>query len=81
MPDTHGPITDRNREVMNGLARGINDVLGGQLFTLLVYEPDPKQGRVNYISNGKREDIITAMKELIARFEGRYAEAPGRQPQ
>jgi hypothetical protein len=80
MDKTHGPISDRYRERMNGLARGIADVLGeGVLFTLLVYEPDPKDGRVNYISNGRREDTVTAMKELIARFDGRYQETSAKQ--
>jgi hypothetical protein len=28
------------------------------------------QGRVSYMSNGARSDVITMMKEAIARFEG-----------
>jgi hypothetical protein len=31
----------------------------------------PKGARTNYISNGKREDIVVYLKELVARFEGR----------
>ena len=31
-------------------------------------------GRVNYIGNGKRDEVLTALKELVARWEGRYSE-------
>ena len=31
-------------------------------------------GRVNYIGNGKRSDVLVAMKEVVARWEGRYDE-------
>jgi hypothetical protein len=31
-------------------------------------------GRVNYISNGNREDMIVAVKEWLARAEGRHQE-------
>jgi hypothetical protein len=33
-------------------------------------------GRVNYISNGGRADVVTMLKEITARFEGQ-AEAKG----
>ena len=75
MSDTHGPITDRNRDVMNALAKGLDELLNRQGFVLLVFDEDTSGGRVNYISNRQRPDMLTAMKELIARFEGRYAES------
>jgi hypothetical protein len=34
-------------------------------------------GRVNYVSNATREDTIIAMKELLARWEGRYVDEEG----
>lgn len=41
-------------------------------FTLLVFEfGSPEDGRMNYISNAEREDMLTAMKEFIANAEGR----------
>lgn len=33
-----------------------------------------REKRMNYISNSKREDIIVALKELVANFEGRMQE-------
>lgn len=36
----------------------------------------PPDARVNYISNGQRTDIVTMMKEVVARFEGRAHDAP-----
>lgn len=32
--------------------------------------------RANWISNGKREDMVVLLKEVIARFEGRAHDAP-----
>jgi hypothetical protein len=40
-------------------------------FILLVFPFGGSDGRVNYISNGAdRKDVITMLKEQIARFEG-----------
>lgn len=38
----------------------------------------PVGGRVNYVSNSKREEIVVLLKEVVARFEGRAQDAPGR---
>jgi hypothetical protein len=84
----HGPIEEKQREFMNALARGIDDLLNGKDcpkekkktgFTLLVYdfETGPDGGRFNYISNSDRQDVIATMKEVIARHEGRYHEKGG----
>ena len=66
------PIETQYRENMNALASGISSILGpGVGFALLVFPlgsaPD---GRVNYISNAQRKDMLVAMKEFIARAEG-----------
>jgi hypothetical protein len=83
---THGPITDEYREKMNAIARTLDDIFNGPVrpkktgFVLLVFpfgENEPHRDRINYLSNGKREDVIVAMKELIARFEGRHIEEQG----
>ena len=76
----HGPIEVDQRELMNGIAEALDKLfnkLGGPsiVFTLLVAKAgDIKDGRVNYISNGQRDDVVAMMKELIARFEGRYSQ-------
>lgn len=73
------PIDPKVREVMNG----IGDLLGKQFkphgcgFALLVFDFGDK-GRMNYISNGTREDMIAAMKEFIARSEGSYHLGPAK---
>lgn len=71
------PIEDRYHEIMNTLAAFLDqsfNVEGKEktvCFTLLVCEfGQIKDGRVNYISNGDRQTVVTMMKELIARFEG-----------
>lgn len=80
------PIQKQHLEIMNGLAAGIDDVLNGADlprserkigFILLVAEFGRMEGgRVNYVSNGSREDMLTMLREYLARVEGRYAE-PG----
>ena len=80
-----GPIEERYRRRMNDLAEGLDRFLNGDMrganrktgFVLLVFPFGDESGRCNYISNGAaRADIVTMMKEQIARFEGQ-AEASG----
>jgi hypothetical protein len=83
---TLGPIIEDQREMMNGIARALDQGFNGDArgkdrkvaFVLLTAPFNTTDGRVNYISNGERSDIITMMKELLARFEGRYDEKGGR---
>ena len=54
---------------LNGRAKGKDKRFG---FLLLVAEFNKiEDGRVNYISNGERADMIAMMKEYLARLEGR----------
>jgi hypothetical protein len=64
---------------MNALARAIDQLFNGDKrgndrkvgFVLMVYNFGDEPGRCNYISNGAdRKDVVTLMKEMIARFEG-----------
>ena len=73
------PIEPVLHELMNGIARGLDEILNGDAkgedrkigFVLLVFPFGSSAGRCNYISNGAdRRDIITMLKEQIARFEG-----------
>lgn len=70
-------------EFMRSIAAGLDEVLNGEAvgtdrkigFALLTYEfGKPKDGKVNYIGNGERDDVRVALKELLARWEGRYAD-------
>jgi len=73
------PIQDEYRETMNLLAKFLDRSFNGEArgkdrmtgFVLLVFPfGDGKRDRINYISNGNRDDIVIALKEIVARFEG-----------
>jgi len=88
MPD---PIRPAYHKSMNSLAQGIDEALNGKRkpgkprklgFILLVAEfGQIENGRVNYISNGRREDMIAMLREYLARAEGRYHEPQKGPPQ
>jgi hypothetical protein len=72
------PIEPDLHDMMNALASGIDALLNGQDkdrpkkngFCLMVFPFDDFEGRANYISNARREDVIVLLKEQLARFEG-----------
>lgn len=80
------PIEARFRKSMNAVARAIDEAFNGRRkpnrkptvgFVLLVAEFGKIEGgRVNYISNGEREDMIAMLREYLARVEGRYSDGP-----
>ena len=82
------PVQPKYTQFMNKIARAIDEAFNGKRkpgkeptvgFVLLVAEFNKiEDGRVNYISNGERADMIAMMKEYIARAEGRYSETGGR---
>ena len=62
-----------SRNVMQELAQHIDSKLGKKYgFTLMVYEHNTEDGRMNYVSNSNREDVVKAMKEFIAETEGSW---------
>lgn len=69
----HKPIEEQHREIMNEVANLLDKVFAGHGWTLLVFDfhRTDDQSRMNYISNARREDMLVAMKEFIARNEGR----------
>lgn len=82
-----GPIEPRFIEQMNVLARFLDDQFNGEGvrgadrkvgFVLLVFPFENHTGRANYISNARREDIITLFKEQLAYFEGMPDNTGGR---
>lgn len=76
-----GPIQQEYHATMNAVAQGLDEMFNGKArgpdrktgFVLLVF-PFGEAGlkdRCNFISNGAdRRDVVTLMKEMIARFEG-----------
>lgn len=78
------PIQAEYLRKMNQLANLIDLALNGPrqpgtkrrlCFILLTAEfGKVEDGRVNYISNGERADMIAMLREYLARVEGRYVE-------
>jgi hypothetical protein len=73
------PIEPQYVEHMKAIAQVLDETFNGKLkgkdrptgFVLMVFPFNDHGGRANYISNGAdRRDIVTLMKEMIARFEG-----------
>lgn len=60
---------------MNHLAKTIDEVFRKREgFCLLVFPFAELDGRVRYISNADRASMLSAMKQFIARAEGRLPE-------
>jgi hypothetical protein len=76
------PIESGVLTPMNQLAALIDSALNGDAagtpqktygFALLVFKfGEGMDHRANYISNAERSSMLTALKEFIARMEGRY---------
>lgn len=73
------PLEEQYREKMIAIAAALDEVLNDGVkgparstgFVLLVFPFGDDSGRCNYISNGAdRRDVLTMLKEQIARFEG-----------
>lgn len=73
-------IEPRFEKLMNDIAKALDKGFNGPGprtigFVLAVFELDKlKDGRFNYISNSKREDVMILLKEAIAKFEGNAPE-------
>ena len=76
-------ISAEYRETMNGVAKGLDRLFNGDAkgasrrvgFVLLQFSFDgPEGARTNYISNVERGDMLVALKEMVARFEGQHHE-------
>lgn len=72
------PIEPKHREMMNALAHALDEALNGDAkgadkkigFCLMMFNFGEGPGRCNYISNASREDVVTLLKEQLARFQG-----------
>ena len=79
------PIDPKLHAVMNALAVQLDQILNPNAplktngFILLVFPFDGHEGRANYISNGKKEDILILLKEQVARLEHRIQETETKQ--
>lgn len=68
---SHGPVEKKHHDTMNAIAEVLDGALDGHGFCLLVFDKNSSDGRMNYICNCERSDMITAMKEFIANYEWR----------
>ncbi|MGF7151295.1 hypothetical protein FHS96_004958 [Sphingomonas zeicaulis] len=76
------PIEKKHRSLMNGVASALDhafnpDGKSSVVFTLFIAEAGKMEGgRVNYISNGSRDDMVAMVREWLNRVDGRGAHAP-----
>lgn len=77
---THRPIPDKHKEALNNVAKFLDEGLNPGTkkevaFALLIFPFGERiDSRVSYISNGSREEMICALREFLARLEGRHIE-------
>lgn len=72
------PVDVEYHAKMEALAHTIDELFNGDLrgkdrkvgFVLMVFPFYGEKGRANYISNADRRDVVTLLKEQLARFEG-----------
>lgn len=75
------PVEAHLRHAMFGVAKGIDELFNGNVmparigFALMVFPFNTTDGRCNYVSNAKPEDMLVVLKEQVARLEGRLQEA------
>ena len=74
-----GPIEEQRHAQMMALMQAADELFNGKIggpdrkigIVMMVFPYGDDTGRCNYASNGAdRKDIITLMREMIARFEG-----------
>jgi len=70
-------MTDRKTQQMmqaiaQGLDKGLNEPGKKDIgFVVLLFPFNAPEGaRTNYVSNCDRKDVLVALKEVVARFEG-----------
>lgn len=72
------PIDPKVARMMNTIAGVLDETFNGEAkgaarntgFVLMVFPFEGHEGRCNYISNAKRADVVTMLKEQLKRFEG-----------
>ena len=69
------PVEAHHYAAMNAVASVLKEVFAGYGFALLVFPFDRNDGRMNYISNSRRADMLRAMKEFIGRNEREHGSA------
>lgn len=82
----HDPVSPEYLALLNATAEALDKIFNNglkgderQVAFILILTPfgEKPDARLNYISNANRQDAIAALKEFIARNEGRYHESGG----
>ena len=70
-------VDPKYRDMLNRIAKGLDDAFNGDTrpkqvgFAVLLFNFDKiDAGRMNWISNADRADMIPALKEMVAQLEG-----------
>ena len=64
-------------EAMQKTMQALVNLFPNCAITLLIAPTNAPEGaRTNYVSNANRADMLSALKEIVARFEGRAHDAP-----
>jgi hypothetical protein len=67
----HGPVEQDKEASLRALGRAIAELFPHLGFVVLMFDWGD-HSRVNYISNARRDAMLVALKELVARMEGHY---------
>jgi hypothetical protein len=77
------PVDPKYRAQLTAVARTIDEFLNGAErpkrigFAVIMFELGAIEGgRINYMSNAERADMLTAVREWLARAEGRAHDPP-----
>ena len=80
-PEKAEPVEEQYIEKMRAIISVVDEFVNekGKPKTtgiaLLMFPLGTHDGRMNYLSNAVRKDMICAMKELLARLEGRVVDS------
>lgn len=79
-----GPVEEQYIAQMTAVMALIDELFNGKErprhigVIIMVFPFGDHEGRCNYMSNGaNRDDVVALMKEMVARFEGRFSDAEG----
>lgn len=75
-PRISDEISPEHVAKMNLVAKNVAAIFPNDGFALLVFELEG-EGRMNWISNGTREDLISALKGFVAALESTQPGAGG----
>lgn len=76
--DTHEPIEEPHRAQANRIGALLAGTFPGMGFALLIFPFGGDDGRMNYISNADRPDMVKALEEFIQKNRAYMAPTKGK---